>query len=222
MIGWLIALAVIVLLALLPLGVQVRYDASGASVKIVAGPVRVTLLPRRKKKRDKPKKPKKEKRPAAQAAPAARAGGGSVRDFVPLLRVALDFLGELRRKLRIDRLELKLVLGGDDPADLAMLYGRAWEALGSLWPLLARAFVIKKRDVQIECDFTSEQTRVTARCRITITLARLLSLAVRYGVRALKQYLKIKNNRKGGTDHESEHSQYAGKHNRKDSGNGGC
>ena len=34
--GWLIALGVLVLLALLPLGISARYDASGALVRLIA------------------------------------------------------------------------------------------------------------------------------------------------------------------------------------------
>ena len=59
--GWLIAIGVIILLAILPLGVSVRYDEAGAVVKVIAGPVKITLFPRPKKEK-KPKKPKKEKK----------------------------------------------------------------------------------------------------------------------------------------------------------------
>jgi hypothetical protein len=55
--------------------------------------------------------------------------------------------------------------------------------------------VIKKRNIQVECDFAADQTQITARLDVTLTLGRLLYLLVRYGSRALKQYLNIK---KGG------------------------
>lgn len=201
--GWLIALGILVLLAVLPLGVDALYDSSGPRVKLAAGPVRITLYPRNKKKpkEKKPEKPKetqkqKQKTPAAAQAPEK--SGGSWQDFLPLVRLGLDFLGDFRRKLRVNRLEMKLILAGDDPADLGMAYGRAWAALGNLWPRLERCFVIKKRDVQIECDFEASKTLITARLELTITLGRLLVLGVGYGIRALKEYLKIKNQGKGG------------------------
>ena len=53
--GWLIALGIVFLLAVLPLGVRVRYNSEGLLVKIIAGPVKITLLPR-------PKKEKREKK----------------------------------------------------------------------------------------------------------------------------------------------------------------
>ena len=124
--------------------------------------------------------------------------GGSLLDFLPLVRVALDLLGDFRRKLRLDRLELKLIMAADDPCDLAINYGRAWAALGNLFPLLERAFVIKKRDIEVECDFTVSETLIIARLDITITLGRIIALVVRYGIRALREYLKIMKLRKGG------------------------
>lgn len=210
--GWLIALGILVLLASLPLGISVRYDAGGPLARVLAGPVKLTVYPRpRKKPKQKPKakekpaepEPPKEPepkppQPPKEEAPKPQPKGGSLLDFLPLVKTALDLLGELRRKLRVRNLELKLILAGDDPCDLAVNYGRAWTAVGNLIPQLERLFVIQKRDIQVECDFTSTQTRVIARLDITITLGRLLSLAVRYGVRALKEFLTIRKKRKGG------------------------
>lgn len=199
--GWLIALGILVLLAILPLGVSVRYNSEGALVRIIAGPVRFTVFPMKKKeKKEKPKKkaPSKEKKAAATTPAKKKESGGSLLDFLPLVRVALDFLGDFRRKLRIHRLELKLILAGDDPCDLATNYGRAWAALGNLWPKLEEWFEIRKRNVEIECDFTASEMLVIARLDLSITLGRLISLAVVYAVRALKEFLNIKNKRKGG------------------------
>ena len=51
--GWLIALGIIVLLALLQLGGSVVYDQSGLTVKVLAGPVRIRVWPTKKKKHTK-------------------------------------------------------------------------------------------------------------------------------------------------------------------------
>lgn len=207
---WLIILGVLTLLAVLPLGVSTRYDADGALVRIIAGPIRITLFPRKKKeKSEKKNQPEKAEKPTEKPAPKEteppkapekprEKKGGSWTDFLPLVRIALNFLGDFRRKLRVKRLELKLILAGDDPADLGINYGRACAALGNLWPQLEKLFVIKKRDVQIECDFTADKTLVTACLDITITLGRVLALAAVYGVRALTAFLKIQMKRKGG------------------------
>lgn len=201
--GWLIALAVIVLLAILPLGVDAAYNSNGAKVALIAGPFRIGLLPGKKGKKEKlpkKKKAKTKKQPISQpaAVKAAKPKGGSVKDFIPLVKVGLDFLNTFRRKLRVKSLYLNVVLGGGDPCDLAMNYGRAWVALGNLWPRLERFLVIKKRDVEIQCDFEADSALVDARLELTITLGRLLALLVVYAIRFLKEFLNFKKKRKGG------------------------
>lgn len=103
-----------------------------------------------------------------------------------LLHLLVPFLGDLRRKIRITRLQGYLLLAGGDPSDLAVNYGRAWAALGNLQALLSRAFVIKKQDLQVGCDFAGDNTLFYGRADITITLGRLLGLVLRYGWKLLK------------------------------------
>ena len=246
--GWWIALAILVGLAILPLGVGVKYNADGVYLAVIAGPIRLKILPARKKDK-KPKKekepkwakkadpvpvtevPKPESQPAPAPKPAAPAEpprqtpqekypnlekkpavhkklpthisdpeekGGSWKEFLSLIPVVLDSLRDFRRKLRVNRLEMKLILAADDPCDLAINYGKAWAALGNLWPMLERVFVIQKRDVEVECDFTASKTLVTARMDLTITLGRMLAAVCKFALRALKEYLNIMKKRKGG------------------------
>lgn len=195
--GWLIALAAVAALAFLPLGIKAKYDEGGAVVWLIVGPVRTLLYPSQKRE----KKQKKEAPEQSQEKKTSSGDkkGGSFSDFFPLLDAVLDFLGDLLfRKLRVKKLQAKVIMAGDDPCDLAVNYGRAWAALGNLVPLLERFFVIKKRDLQVECDFDAEKTLIDANLEITITLARLLHLGLRYGIRVLREYLKIMKLRKGG------------------------
>lgn len=205
-----IAAVVLLVLAILPLGVHVRYDDAGFLLRVIAGPVKITVFPRKKKpkkQKTKQKKQKAGKRPEStdsgdtppqppKPVPEPKEKGGSLTRFLPLVKLGLKFLGDFRRKLRVDNLFLRLILAGDDPCDLAVNYGRAWAAVGNLMPQLERLFVIKKRDIQVECDFTAEEISVIAHVDITITLGRLLTLAVVYGIRVLFEFLSMK--RKGG------------------------
>ena len=211
--GWWITLGVVTLLAILPLGVRVCYDSAGPLVKVVLGPVKIKVYPRPKKT----EKPKKETKKQPEAAPAPEEAhlpkppqppapktspkkekGGSLKDFLPFVKLGLDFLGDFRRKLRVKQLYLRLILAGEDPCDLAVNYGKTWTAVGSLIPALERWFVIKNRDVEVECDFTASETLVVARLEITITLGRLLSLAAVYAVRGIREFIVFRNKRKGG------------------------
>ena len=242
--GWWITLAILVGLAILPLGVCVKYNADGIYLAVIAGPVRIKILPAKKKEK-KPQKEKKQKQPAEkktepdpQAVPSEPArkqppaeppstpleekypgldkqpgkvqkprktpeppkteSGGSWTDFLSLVPIVFDFLGDFRRKLRVNRLELKLILAADDPCDLAINYGRAWAALGNLLPQLERFLVIQKRDLEVECDFSASETKIIARLDLTITLGRILAAVLKFTFRALMELMKIMKKRKGG------------------------
>ena len=202
--GWLIFLAILIGLGCVPLGVRLRYDGDGPLAAVLLGRLPIVLYPlpgwlkklTSREKKDGEKKPKKEK-PKKEKPPKDTVGeapqGGSWKKFLPLVRLGLHFLGDFRRKLRVNRLVLRLTLAGDDPCDLAVNYGRAWAAVGNLLAALERAFVIQKRDVEVQCDFLAEETKVVFAMDLTITLGRILGLLVKYGIRAVAILLKMKN-----------------------------
>lgn len=207
--GWGIFFACLVVLALLPLGIRASYGEAGFEARVIAGPVKITLFPRKNRKRkpkttdssektteETTKASSEKKRPKTEKDEPGMQSGGSLERFVPWIRLALDFLGALRRKIRLDNLYLHVVLAGDDPCDLAVNYGRAWAAVGDLLPKLERIFVIRKRDIQVGCDFAAEKITVAARGDMTMTLGRTLCLGTIYGIRALKIFLTMK--REGG------------------------
>ena len=199
--GWCIFAAVVLLLAILPLGVRLVYNSEGFFLWVLCGPVRIAILPAKKKKKKSPAKDKKPKPAPAKTEkpPQEKKRGGKLTDFLPFVRLATDFLGDFRRKLRLNNLVLHLTMAGEDPCDLGLNYARAWAALGGLMPLLENVFVIKKRDISVACDFEGSETVIFAQLDITVTLGRLLALAAVYGVRALKEFINLKNKRKGGT-----------------------
>ena len=99
--GWIIALAIIFLLAIMPLGVSVRYDSGGPLVRVVAGPIKLKVFPGKKKDPDAPPKPKKEKKKKTPAKDSGgkqtgqkvkKKSGGPISDFFPFVTLVLDFL----------------------------------------------------------------------------------------------------------------------------------
>lgn len=193
-----------------PLGFSLVYDADGFRMWLLAGWIRIPVPFRRIGEwiqkllaSAKKEQPQKEKKPAAPKTPKKEkkkepGKGGPWTDFLPMLQRIPEVLQDLRRKIRVKRLEMHLVVAGDDPCDVALYYGRAWAALGNVLPLLERCFVIQKKDLSVDCDFLGTQTLVTARLDITLTPARTILLSLRFVCRALKQYFQIVNSRKGG------------------------
>lgn len=99
--------------------------------------------------------------------------------------MALEAAGSFRRKLRIDVLELRVVVGEADPADTAMHYGQASAALGALWGPLNEAFHIKDGLARVDVDFQQEHWALWGRLQITLTVGQLVWLGVRYGAEVL-------------------------------------
>ncbi len=206
----LIILGVLVLLALIPLGAHARYDSRGAYVWVVAGPIRIRLLPKKpkkpkkaekekKKKEKKPKKPSKpkEETPKAPEKKEKQPIGGLIRDFLPFVRLGLDFLGCFFRKLRVPILTLHVGFGGaGDPAGAAVNYGRAWAFVGAIMQPIRARTRIRRENVSCSCDFTQGDMRIFAELKAVFLLGDLVAMAVRYGFRAFRQYLKLKKERK--------------------------
>ena len=219
----LIILGVLVLLALIPLGAHVRYDSDGPWVALVIGPIKIRLIPKKPKKPKKPKESKKkkekkqdkkkEKKKKPEKPKEKQPIGGLIRDFYPFVKIGLDLLGCFFRKLRIPILTLHLGFGGaNDPASAAINYGRAWSAIGAIMQPIRSKARIKKENVSCSCDFTAGDMRVFAELKAVFLLGDLVAMAVRYGFRALKQYLKLKKSKKknlsekGGAKNESSSS----------------
>lgn len=190
----LMILAVLWLISLIRIGGRVSYGQAGLSASVLAGPFRIQLLPAKPKKEKKPRvkkgrKPKK-KRPPKEEQPAPKGKTGTLPRLMKLLPVVGQACGALKRKIRIDDLELELIWGGSDPAAIALGYGQANAVLGMLWPVFDHNFKVKRHSFQIGMDYSARQPAVELRAAVTLTVGQAMALGVRYGVKALVTWIK--------------------------------
>jgi len=142
----LIILLLLFALGQIRIGAQVEYCEEGLFIRVRAGAFLIPVFPVKKKARGKtdkkavPTKPKQKK-------------GGAVKLVLDLLPAILKTAGEFRRKLRVDKLEMRLTVCAADPADAAMRYGQANALLGSLWQPVTRAFHVKDGHAHVGVDF---------------------------------------------------------------------
>ena len=134
----------------------------------------------------------KEPEPVKNATEAPKKGG-NLKDLMEYVPIGLDLLNAIRRRLLMRKLVLLVNLAGNDPCDLALLYGKANAGVAGALPLLERCFRIRHRDVQVFCDFTADSTEVYAELEIVACPARLLAVLLRYGWKLLRTYLKQKS-----------------------------
>lgn len=204
-------LLVLWFISLIRVGGRVRYGKAGLFITALAGPVKIQLFPFKPKKEEKPKKeskkkeskkkqekklkrksknvPKKEEAPKKKK-PAPEGQPGTLPRLMKLLPVAAQFCGSLKRKIRIDDLELELIWGGSDPAAIALGYGQANAVLGMLWPIFDHNFKVKHHSFQIGMDYGAAQPTVELQAAVTLTVGQGVALAVRYGVKALVTWIK--------------------------------
>lgn len=168
--------AVIVGLACLPVGLRVIYDKEGLSVKLLVGivPFKLNLTEINAKKYERRMKMRQKMEENPDYEPRIIRPDGTLREFFPLLDLYLRLLFHEKYKLRVRLLELKLIMVNDDPFDLAMNYGKAWTIINGLMPQLERFLNIKKRKLDVGCDFLAEETMLYARVDLLIPLVRLI------------------------------------------------
>lgn len=208
-----VILLVFLLIAIIPVGARVGYGEEGFSLDVVAGFIKIGILPPREKKpkkekpapekpgkteepkpeepeKEKPEKPKEEK-PEEEAAkgPVQRDIGGTVELAVTALRALGDTLTRLRRKLTVDFLTLRYTSACADPADAAINYGRAVAAINGLAPFVSKFLRIKKRDYQVLVSFNGGGDRILAEAQITIRIWEIIYVALGLAP-AVKAYLK--------------------------------
>ena len=151
------------------------------------GQINLQVLPAKpKEKPKKQKKPKEPKKPEEKPpVPLAEKVGGALEYAQELLPVALEAAGGILRGLRVDVLWLELTAGAPDPADAAMLYGRAYAALGALWTPLTRAFRVEDGTAQVKLDFDAKGMTLYGTASLTIKLGTVVRIGLRAGWRAL-------------------------------------
>lgn len=193
---WLIILGALILLGIMPVGIIANYNDAGAGLMLSVGPIHFKLYPGKIKGKKSKRKQKSDKSNSLDS--SDKRTKGSLSDFLSIAQFVLEVLSDFRRKIRVADLQLKLILAGDDPCDLSVNYARAWAAVGALMPQVERLFIIKNRNVEVQCDYLDDTTRIRARIHITITVARLLSVVLYHGIRGLRKYYRIIKQIKGG------------------------
>ena len=190
MIVWTVILALVILVLALPAAVLLRYEAGVLQVRLRVGPVNVTVYPPRPAKpAKKPAKGAKAPKSPKAAAPKAKSGGkkltrGQIQD---LIKLALDLLGKLSRKLLVKHLTLHVFFGGRDAAQTAIGYGRAWAVIGAMMPVLENTFRIDERDVGAYLDYELE---------VQMRVGTAIRLALGAGLRLMKVFSQSKQTKK--------------------------
>ncbi len=189
-------LAAFWLLGQLRVGAGMEYRREGFSLWVQVGAWKIHILPLRKKKRT-PKIKKKSSAPRPlQPEPLTQRVGGALAYVQALLPVLLQAVGRIREKIRVDKLELQVTVGGEDPADTALRYGQANAVLGALWGTLNAAFDVRDGHASVRIDNVTQEPALYAAASLTLKLGQAVWMGLYFGFKALGTLLSVQNRKK--------------------------
>lgn len=103
--------------------------------------------------------------------------------FLPLIVVALQQLGDQKK---VERLDLEMVVGAEDPVEAVDLYGRAHTILGILWMPLDNMLDIQQGRARVVLSFQTDSVEVYGRFALSITVGKLVRTGVVLGLGSYK------------------------------------
>ena len=196
MIGWYILGGIVLLLLiiwLLPVGVEIAFGQE-LRVTVKIGPKKLVLLPKPDRAKKEKKEKKKKKKAAAEQKPAKKKKVpftfADIRSAVPVLFEALTkALGKIRRRMRVDPLDICVIFAGDDPAKVAEMYGWANTAMWTMMPQLERLIHIPDPHIHLGVDYESFRLQAEGRVGVRFRVGDLIIIVLTLSVPVLKWYL---------------------------------
>ncbi len=169
--------------------------------------------PKKQKKSEKPEEAKPQKRetppspppqaerPGEAAGPAPQirkekestpVSGGMEKLDIPyimdLIHLGLSAMGQFRRALRVDRFLLDCAIATGDAAKTAMAYGAAAAGVGMFLPLLEENLRVRKKDIQVICDFEGTESQIFLEVQVSALVFQLLII----GIKVLRGFLRLR------------------------------
>ena len=112
-----------------------------------------------------------------------------IRSALPALWESLKRgLRKTRQRLRIDPMHLSVCFGGDDPAQVAELYGWANTAMWTVMPEMERLTRMPDPHIHLETDFTASETHISGEVGLSFRIGDLLAIGFAFAGPALRWY----------------------------------
>jgi hypothetical protein len=185
MIGWMILLAVFCVVALI-LWSRIRGEVifgDELSIRLLVWFLRFRVYPPKEKS-----KSKKSKKQEKEDEEKTKEKGGKLSLFRQILPLAIDTLGWLKKKIRVDLLQMKIVWGGEDPAAVAVGFGAVNAAVGMIWLTLDNNFDIRARSIETSVNFQQKVPTIYLRAKISIRIGSAILIFFRVLRRGLPVY----------------------------------
>ena len=182
-----IIIAVLVLIGIIPVGIDASYSDGIVSLGVRVSVLNIRLFPRQKAVS--PKK-KKKTTPAKEKGQKKKKKKPDFDTILNLLKLVLRAQKRFFKKLTFDLIRLHYTVGGQDPYSSALQYGYISAGLGALLPYADKALNIRERDIELQMDFGLDKPDIDARAVLTIQIWELLYVALAFGLELLSYQIK--------------------------------
>lgn len=207
MVGWIILgviAALIVVILCLRVGVTVSFgEELRVTVRIGPRALQIIPTPEKKPKKEKPQK----KKPPAEKKPSKEKKKLDLHLTFDDIRGALRAVWQsvqrtLRRigqRIRIDPMDVSIVLGDENPANTAEWYGWVNTAVWTVMPRLEEWVHMPHPHVHMAMDFNAMETKISGTVGVSFRIGDLLAIGfaaagplLRFGIPFLKKQKAIK------------------------------
>ena len=182
-----IILLILLFLASVRVGVIFHFGDQ-TTLKLRIGLIRVTILPKKKKE----KRTAKADAAAPKSAPPKKKNKLTPPEVYDLVTAAFEGLKTMAhragKRLRIDPLELSVVIGGSDPAQIAQRFGAANAAVWSLMPRLEEILRIPDPAIHLDMDYNAPQTAVSGTVGLSFRVGSLIEFIAAAAIPLLRWY----------------------------------
>ena len=202
MVALIVVLAVLLLLAVIPVGVDGGYTEDAARLSIKIGPLRWGIYPlkerqeteeqradrlarRAKKKLRREEKQRKKEKTAPPETASAEKKKLNIPQLTELAKLGFHALNRFRRHLCVDYFRLYWTAAAANPYDAAMQFGAVSAAMGTLDPLAKKAVHVRRSELRVETNFDRETPAVDTWITMTIRIWEVFWVGLAFGTEFL-------------------------------------
>lgn len=199
MVALIIIMAILLLLFVVPYGVDAIYEEGIFRLGVKLGPIRIWVIPQKTKTekqllRQQKKAERKREKKALKDAEKQQNQSITVKPKKPLdlpfifalIKMGIRAVRRVFHSFVIDRLKLHYVVATKDPYETAIQYSYLCAAVAAIPEIAGDAIRIRKPDVQIGMDFTREKPEFCGRILISLQLYKIVLIALSFAVELIR------------------------------------
>ena len=195
-----VIIGIIVLIMLVPVGADIRYEEGVFRLSLKAAWINLKLVPKQKQspKEEKPKKEKKKEKSSEEAEKEEsepkkkRSLPFNLEEILDLLKTVLRGFGRFGKKFSVDRFVLHWIAAGWEPYTVARVFSIVNAGLSQLSPICVARFHCKDSSVWTDIDFVRDDMFLEFGLTVTIRIGQILGTVIRIAFGALAIFLRSK------------------------------